>query len=98
MWQKRASIVSFRHASSDRQYHPIIAKVIESLVRDKRRFIQTGIGWVLADMSKSYPLEAEKIFRKHIKYLDKEVITRHAKFLDCHQELKQQKKELEKFR
>ena len=94
LWQKRASIVAFRHASSDRQYHSTIKKIIEHLVTDKRRFIQTGIGWVLADMSKSYPTEVEAIFRQYIQDLDREVITRHAKFLDCHQELQQLKRQL----
>ena len=95
LWQKRASIVSFRHASGDRQYHSTIKKIIEHLVPDERRFIQTGIGWVLADMSKNYPTEAEAIFRKHLNYLDREVIVRHAKFLDCHKQLKQLKKQLD---
>ena len=96
LWQKRASIVSFRHASSDRQHHLTIKKIIEHLVTDERRFVQTGIGWVLADMSKNYPTEAERIFRQYLNYLDREVIVRHAKFLDCYQELKQLKRQLDR--
>ena len=91
-WQRRASIVSFRHSSLERKYHILIEKIIDRLVREDERFIQTGIGWVLADMSKKYPIEVEAIFRKYIKELSKEVIDRHSKYLDSHQELKKLKR------
>ncbi|MEL6162077.1 MAG: DNA alkylation repair protein [Cyanobacteria bacterium J06627_32] len=66
LWQKRAAIVSFRHASKDSRYHSLIKKIIADLVTDERRFIQTGIGWVLADLSKPYPNEAEALFRHYL--------------------------------
>lgn len=91
-WQRRASIVSFRHSSLDTKYHLLIEKVIDRLVREDKRFIQTGIGWVLSDMSKKYPIKVEAIFRKYIKELSKEVIDRHSKYLDSHQELKKLKR------
>lgn len=93
-WQRRAAIVSFRHASCDRQYHALIKLIIDDLVQENQRFIQTGIGWVLADMSKSYPTEVEALFRQYIHFLAKEVIDRHAKHLLCYQELKQLKRQL----
>ena len=92
LWQRRAAIVSFRHASSDRQYHPLITKIIADLLPTSERFIQTGIGWVLADLSKSYPAEAEKLFRQHLDLLSQEVCDRHTKHLACHHELKQLKR------
>ncbi|MEL6489521.1 MAG: DNA alkylation repair protein [Cyanobacteria bacterium J06621_3] len=94
LWQKRASIVSFRHATRDSKYHSLIKQVIKELVVDERRFIQTGIGWVLADMSKPYPQEAETLFRKYLSQLSREVIDRHAKHLDAHKELKRLKRAL----
>jgi 3-methyladenine DNA glycosylase AlkD len=93
-WQRRASIVSFRHPSLYREYHPFIEKIIQRLVEEDERFIQTGIGWVLADMSKKYPTEVETIFRKYIKQLSKEVIDRHSKYLMSHQELKKLKRSI----
>ncbi|EDX84280.1 DNA alkylation repair enzyme superfamily [Synechococcus sp. PCC 7335] len=92
LWQKRASIVSFRRATQDTQYHSLIEQVIKELVVDDQRFIQTGIGWVLADMSKPYPQEAETLFRKYLSQLSREVIDRHTKHLDAHQELKRLKR------
>lgn len=90
-WQRRASIVSFREASKYQDYHPLIEKIIDTLVKEDERFMQTGIGWLLADMSKHYPTQVEALFRKYIQRLDKEVIYRHSKHLLCHEELKQQK-------
>ena len=91
-WQRRASIVSFRHPSVNELYHPLIENVIKDLVVEKDRFIQTGIGWVLADMSKKYPSKVEALFYQYIQLLNKEVIDRHAKYLSCYQELKQFKR------
>lgn len=93
LWQRRASIVSFRHAAKDSQYHSLITQVIEALAYEDQRFIQTGIGWVLADLSKPYPKEAEALFRKYLSQLSREVIDRHTKHLDAHKELKQLKRE-----
>ena len=94
-WQRRASIVSFRHASAYQDYHPLIEAIIDDLVKEDERFIQTGIGWVLADMSKKYTVKVEVLFRKYINELQREVIDRHSKHLPCHQELKQQKRNLQ---
>ena len=93
-WQRRASIVSFRQASKYQDYHALIETIIDTLVTEDERFIQTGIGWVLADMSKHYPTQVEALFRQYLHRLDKEVIYRHSKYLLCHEELKQQKRNL----
>lgn len=92
LWQRRASIVPFRHPSKDSQYHPTIERIIADLLPSDERFIQTGIGWVLADMSKLYPAEAEAIFRQYFHQLSREVIDRHTKHLSCHKALKQMKR------
>ena len=94
LWQRRASIVAFRRASLQDEYHDLIKKIIATLVMEKERFIQTGIGWLLSDMSKKYPIEVEAIFRQYIQEFSKEVIDRHTKYLDCHQELKKLKRSL----
>lgn len=88
LWRRRAAIVPFRHASKDEQYHSLITTIISDLLPSDERFIQTGVGWVLSDMSKSYPKKAESLFREHLRFFSKEVITRHTKYLDSHRELK----------
>jgi len=92
LWQRRASIVSFRHATKDSQYHSLIRQIIKDLVEEDQRFIQTGIGWVLADLSKPFPDEAEALFRQYLPQLSREVIDRHAKHLEAHKELKKLKR------
>jgi 3-methyladenine DNA glycosylase AlkD len=91
LWQRRAAIVSFRHPSRNEIFHSLIENAIANLVEERERFIQTGIGWLLADMSKHYPDKVEAIFRQYLHKLDKEVVTRHAKHLLCYQELKKLK-------
>lgn len=94
LWQRRASIVSFRSVCTDRTYHALIKEIIDDLVNEQQRFIQTGIGWVMADMSKVFPEEIESWFRNYLVQLEREVIDRHTKHLPCHQELKQLKRQL----
>ena len=87
LWQRRASLVSFRRPSHDPLYHSLIKTQISCLVKETERFIQTGIGWLLADMSKKYPKEAEAVFRKHLHVMSREIIYRHTKHLACRSEL-----------
>lgn len=51
------------------------------LVREDQRFIQTAIGWLMSDMSKVFPDVAQSFFEEHLKYIHKEVILRHTKYL-----------------
>ena len=95
LWKRRASIVSFKDsARKSEQYHPVISKIAKKLIKEQERFIQTGIGWTICEASKSYPDYSESFFRSNLKYCSLEIITRHAKFLPCHQELKNLKKAL----
>ena len=94
LWQRRAAIVPFRHASAEKTYHALIRKIIADLVQESERFIQTGVGWVLADLSKVYPSEAEALFRQYLPLLSREVIDRHSKHLPAHRQLKQLKRSL----
>ena len=80
-WQRRSAVVGLRGAVKDKKHHPTIVKTIAKLVTQQDRFIQTGIGWLLADLSKVYPKAAEKILEEHFDLLSKEVIRRHAKHL-----------------
>ena len=55
-----------------------------ALVNEKERFIQTGIGWVISDLSKSFPGLAEAMVDRHFDDLSTEVIRRHTKRLPKH--------------
>ena len=94
LWQRRTSIVAMRSSVKDIKNHALIKEIIQTLVIEKERFIQTGIGWVLAEMSKVHPSRAEKIFKTHIKNLSMEVLKRHSKHLKSHKKLLEMKKSL----
>ena len=61
LWQRRASIVCLRAVVRNKKYIPLIEKTTKLLVKEKQRFIQTGIGWTLSDLSKIFPQQASQI-------------------------------------
>ena len=86
IWQRRASIVPFRSVISDQSYHQLIVSIVENLVKDQSRFIQTGIGWVISDLSKKFPELAASLIDKNFDNLSLEVVRRHTKYLPEHRE------------
>lgn len=87
VWKRRAAIVSQRNLLAvEPQEVDRAASIIKKLLPDEERFIQTGIGWYLADLSKRDPEYAARLFMKHFKALSPEVIRRHAKHLPQHKE------------
>lgn len=81
LWQRRSAILAFRHAAKDTTIHEIIEKIIDKLVIEKERFIQTGIGWLISDLSKSHHDKAAALVEKYRGLLSKEVLKRHTKYL-----------------
>ncbi len=92
LWNRRASIVPFRAVVQDETYHPLIKSTIIVLVKERERFIQTGIGWVISDLSKVYPHTAEILVECHFDNLSAEVIRRHTKYLSNHDNYKARKR------
>lgn len=92
LWQRRSSIVSLRACVRSPDYLHVIDSVIESLSSSDERFIQTGIGWVISDLSKQYPKEAEALVERYFDRLSSEVIRRHTRFLPHHKEYIRRKK------
>ncbi len=84
LWQRRSSIVPFRAVVRDEAYHALIQETIAVLVTEKARFIQTGIGWVISDLSKVYPGVAATLVERHFQTLSAEVIRRHTRYLPDH--------------
>lgn len=92
IWQRRSSIFSLRACVNSDEYFQIINRQVTRLVKSEERFIQTGIGWVIADLAKSNPKEADKIVQRHLKNLSLEVVRRHTKNLARHKQYVEQKK------
>ena len=92
LWQRRSSIVPFRSVARDEAYHPLVEATIASLVGERERFIQTGIGWVISDLSKAHPDTAAALVERHFDDLSAEVIRRHTKHLPHHAVYKARKR------
>lgn len=84
IWQRRSSIVALRPCVKQPELVPILEKQIQRLVTSSERFIQTGIGWVIADLAKSNPQEAARIVENCLDDLSMEVVRRHTKNLAKH--------------
>lgn len=91
-WQRRAAIVPFRAVVRDEVYHPLIEETIAALVGERERFIQTGIGWVVSDMSKAHPDVAAALVERHFDELSAEVVRRHTRYLPGHEVYKGRKR------
>lgn len=91
LWQRRSSVVSFRVSAKENKYLAIIKRNIVSLVKEDERFIQTAIDWLISDLSRHYPGEANDIVSKHFSDFSYEVINRHTKYLPDHKKLKKKK-------
>lgn len=92
LWQRRASMVPLRTCTTRKEYIPVIERQIKRLVKQEERFIQTAIGWVIADLSKHFPKQAAQIVETHLVHLSMEVIRRHSKHLPRHKEYILEKK------
>ena len=93
LWQRRSAILAFKKVAKNGSYHAEIATLIGNLLPSNERFVQTGIGWVLADASRKYPDWAALQFDTYFNLLNHEVIVRHAKYLAHYDALKQRSKE-----
>ena len=84
LWQRRSAAVSLRAAAKNAAFHPLIAETIASLVPERERFIQTGVGWLIADLSRHSPEFAAQLVERHFDDLSLEVVRRHLKRLPDH--------------
>ena len=92
IWQRRSSILCLRACVKSPNYLKHISRVIAKLSPDPERFIQTAIGWLLSDLSRSYPKVAEKIIEDNFEYISSEAIRRHTKYLPMHKKYVARKK------
>ena len=93
IWKRRSSIISFRAVVKDEDYIDEIEDIIGKTVEDDRRFVQTGIGWLVSDLSRQSPEKGEELVEKHYENLIPEVIRRHTKYLPKYKEYKERLKE-----
>lgn len=92
IWQRRSSILCLRACVKSPNYLRHISQVISKLSPDRERFIQTAIGWIISDLSRSDPKAAEKIIEDNFEYISNEAIRRHTKYLPMHKKYIARKK------
>lgn len=92
LWQRRSSIVGFLNVVKDSAHHSRLKRLVKRLVKEDARFIQTGVGWVLAQLSRTYPELSAELVETHFDRLSREVIDRHTKYLPHHAAYKQRKR------
>ena len=92
LWQRRSALVSLRACVKNESWLSHISGTITKSLPSSERFIQTAIGWLIADLSKVNPEAAEKIVERHFKNLSREIIDRHTKYLPNYREYKMRKR------
>ncbi len=70
LWQRRAAVVAFVNLvginDGEQAWRtPLVVKGCEALVRDPQRFAQTGVGWVMRELSDLDPGAVEWFVRDH---------------------------------
>ena len=94
LWQRRASVVPFRGSTKDEKRVRLALGTAKFLVKEEERFIQTGIGWVLSDLSKVNPGVVNEFFLKYMESINLEIFMRHTKYLKNRKQLIERKKNL----
>ncbi len=92
LWQRRSAAVSLRTVAADDSFRPLIARVTADLLRERERFVQTGAGWLIADLSRHAPEFAAALVERHFERLTAEVVRRHLKRLPDYESYKERKR------
>ena len=88
LWQRRSGLLAFKKWIKQGKNHHLAEDMFANLLPSDERFVQTAVGWVLSDASRTHPDWAASLFDRYEAELSHEVITRHTKHLSDHQERK----------
>ena len=92
LWQRRSAAVSLRATVKQAEFHPLVAETVACLVPEQERFIQTGVGWLIADLSRHEPELAAQLVEQHFDDLSSEVVRRHLKRLPDYDHYRRRKR------
>ena len=65
LWQRRSALVGFVNLAPSGAYAELIIETAEQLVLDQERFAQTGVAWVLRELSRARPDLTEPFLERH---------------------------------
>ena len=86
LWQRRASGVAFVNLAKDGEsnfdgFTDMVLEICASSVRHKERFAQTGVGWVLRELSVADPDRVVRFIKEHLGEFSTESLRSAAKTL-----------------
>jgi 3-methyladenine DNA glycosylase AlkD len=65
LWQRRSAVVAFVDLAVSGGYADLIVRTAERLVTDQERFAQTGVAWVMRELSGSRPDLTEPFLERY---------------------------------
>jgi len=65
LWQRRSALVGFVNLAPNGDYAELVIETAERLVLDPERFAQTGVAWVIRELSASRPDLTEPFLERH---------------------------------
>ena len=65
LWQRRSALVAFVNLAASGTYADLIIETAERLVHDQQRFAQTGVAWVMRELSRARPDLAGAFLEQH---------------------------------
>ncbi len=66
LWQRRSALVGFANLAPSGAYAELIVETAGRLVLDQERFAQTGVAWVIRELSASRPDLTEPFLERHV--------------------------------
>lgn len=65
LWQRRAALVGFVNLAPSGTYADLIIETADRLVLDRERFAQSGVAWIIRELSRSRPDLGEDFLERH---------------------------------
>ena len=86
LWRRRASVVAFANLSrrgdlNFRGFSELVLEACQRLLADRERFAQTGVGWVLRELSRAEPERVAAFIEANVQSFSREALTNAVKHL-----------------
>ena len=72
MWRRRAALVGFVTLAPNGRHAELIVDTADALVLDPSRFAQTGVAWVVRELSASRPELTAAFLERHLEHMSPE--------------------------
>lgn len=72
LWQRRSALVAFVNLAPSGAHAELVIATADRLVLDPERFAQTGVAWVIRELSRSRPDLTERFLARHARTMSPE--------------------------